>query len=234
MAKTIEILPGICIDEACEIAIDAAKTGEDIEFEFNGTKVLATSGDNPDALISKWRSDMDAAHKAYIASPEYIARESARAAKEEQERTVLMVETATTEAEMRDSVAPWPKTQEQLEEYVKSLVDRQHDYGTCVYAMSLAASAAFHFVAGKLGVTGFQSSCADMDFIRRVRNIEGPFMLIKGQDALYPQYDLPGRLTEAMEDWKPWLKEQAKKKLAETFVAHSNVIAHWKKLSGEE
>ena len=56
--------------------------------------------------------------------------------------------------------------------------------------------------------------------------------LIKAEDALYPQYDLPGKLTEAMEEWKPWLKEQAQKKLdAKDEFVHPSVAAHWKKLA---
>lgn len=43
---------------------------------------------------------------------------------------------AQTEEQMRDSEAPWPKSVEELEEYVRSLVERPHDYGTCVYAMN--------------------------------------------------------------------------------------------------
>jgi hypothetical protein len=66
-----------------------------------------------------------------------------------------------TEAEMRDSEAPTHGTVEELAAYVRVLVERPHDYGTCVYAMSLAATAAFNFVAHKLGVTMFQASWGD-------------------------------------------------------------------------
>lgn len=59
-------------------------------------------------------------------------------------------------------------------------------------------------------------------------------MLIKGEDALYPQYDLQERLEKALEDWKPYLKEEAIKKLSETDTAHPDVMAHWKKLADME
>lgn len=146
-----------------------------------------------------------------------------------------LVETAKTEAEMREAKVPYPETIEQLSEYVESVVRREHDYGTAAYAMSLAATAAFNYVAHVLGTTGFQANCADLDVLRRTRLIKGPLMIIKGEDALYPQYDLTGRLRKALDDWKPWLKEQAADKLKENecdeIKADPAVIAHWKYLA---
>lgn len=145
-----------------------------------------------------------------------------------------MKEIAKTEEEMRDAKAPCPKTEAELAEYIESLVDREHEYGTCVYAMSLAATAAFQYVASRLGVTGFQASCADLDVIRRTRTINGPFMLIKGEDALYPQYDLRGDLDRALFEWQPWLAEQAKEKIAKSNgESHPRVLAHWESLAKE-
>lgn len=146
------------------------------------------------------------------------------------------MKTEATEKEMRDTAAPWPKTHVELTKYIVALVTRPHDYGTCVYAMSMAAEAAFNFVAGKLGVTGFQASCADLDFIRRTRNMEGAFIILKAEDMLYPQYDLPEKLFEAMDSWKPWLKEQAALKLKEKDLVHvhPDVLSHWKKLAEEK
>lgn len=141
-----------------------------------------------------------------------------------------------TEQEMRDSDAPWPATVEELSDYVSSIVDRGHDYGTCVYAMSLAATAAFQYVARKLGCTGFQASCADLDVIRRTRRIDGPFLIIKAGDMVYPQYDLRERLERFMEESRPWVAEQARERLREQSPhAHPKVVAHWRRLaeSGE-
>ena len=144
-----------------------------------------------------------------------------------------MKEVAITEKDMREAKEPWPHTRDELDEYIDSLVERSHDYGTCVYAMSLAAAATFNYVAHKLGVTGFQASCADFDFLRRTRGIDGPFMLIKGEDMIFPQYDIPGKVTECLKEWEPWAAEQAVKKIAESnpeSVAAA-VMAHWKNLA---
>lgn len=193
--------------------------------------MLAHPGDSAEQLTDKWQKDFEAAAKAYRESPEYIAAEAVRAEELRKKMAASMKESAMTEAELRAAADPWPYTREQLLEYIDSLVERPHDYGTCVYALSLAALAAFNFVSRKLGVTGFQASCADLDFVRRNRNIAGPFILLKADDVLYPQYNLRERLGEALEEWKPWLREEAKKKLSETEHAHPNVIAHWKKLA---
>lgn len=138
-----------------------------------------------------------------------------------------------TEQEMRAHKAPTPLTIEDLSTYIESLTKREHDYGTCCYAMSLAATAAFNYVASQLGVTGFQASCADLDIIRRTRNIDGPFMLIRGEDMLYPQYNLQEKLREAMEGWSTWAAEQAREKLATSPDASERVIAHWKQLAAQ-
>ena len=228
----LESFAGSHISSACSKAVERANQEQaDVRFVFNGTEVIAHPGDSAERLENKWDADFQAAAKAYRESPEYAERQRIEAEENHRKTTASMKETAQTEAELREAKDPWPYTEAQLVEYIKSLVDRQHDYGT-VYVLSLAASAAFNYVAHQLGVTGFQSSCADLDFIRRNRSIKGPFMLLKGEDALYPQYDLPGKLAEAMEEWKPWLKEQAAKNLADKDGAHPNVVAHWKKLAG--
>lgn len=139
---------------------------------------------------------------------------------------------ATTEQEMRDYKVPFPQHLDELNEFIISLTERQHDYGTSAYAMSLAATAAFNYICSKLGTTGFQASCADLDFLRRTRNIDGPFMLITAEKMLYPQYSLQQQLAEAMGKWGEWAAEEAKKKLAEDDGhAAESVVAHWKKLA---
>jgi hypothetical protein len=135
------------------------------------------------------------------------------------------------EFEMRDSKAPFLDTEEELLAYIRDLVERKHDYGTCVYAASMAATAAFNYVAGTLGMTGFQASCADMDILRRTRHIEGPFSLFRYRDLLYPQYDLHERLAKQIDEARPWLAEKAREFLAAGRDAAPDVVAHWEKLA---
>lgn len=138
-----------------------------------------------------------------------------------------------TEKDMREEKAPTPQSVDELSSYIETLVVREHDYGTCVYAMSLAATAAFNYVANKLGVTGFQASCADLDILRRTRRMESPFSIINGENMLYPQYDLVGELKKNIEDWRGWAKQEAIKKLkvCDQERIHPDVLAHWKMLA---
>jgi len=149
-----------------------------------------------------------------------------------------MKEKAKTEEEMRITKAPWPKNHRQLSEYIKSLTERDHDYGTCVYAMSLAATATFNYVAHRLGCTGFQASCADMDILRRTRHLESGFRIIDYNKLLYPQYinseHFPS-VTDLLAEHKDRLAEQATENLKEADEFTSEVVvAHWKKLAGCE
>ena len=228
------VFAGNHISDTCaKAAVLVEKTGKSVHFEFNGIHVTAQPGQSAETLQMRWQRDTDAAAKAWREDPQRKVEAAAREAEEKRLRELHMTEPAMTEAEMRDAKVPWPKTPEQLTEYINSLIEKQHDYGTCVYALSMAAEAAFNYVASQLGVSGFQSSMADLDFLRRVRGMKGPFMLIKGEDALYPQYDLPSRLAKSMEEWKPWLKEQAKANLREGFPVHPDVEAHWRKLAAD-
>ena len=233
--KTFDVSDPWCfhIEEAAKRAVEMTEDGSLVWFSFNDTKAVARPGDTPEQVVDLWSSCMKEASEEYRASPEYKKAQQDREDQYKAECAAHMTEAASSEAELREAQGPWPKTIEQVAEYINSLIDRQHDYGTCVYAMSLAATAAYNYVSHKLGVTGFQASCADLDFVRRSRQIKGPFMLIKGEDALYPQYDLHGKLSEALAEWEPWLREQAVKNLAESPEAHPNVLAHWKKLAGQ-
>lgn len=140
--------------------------------------------------------------------------------------------TNKTEFELRDFKVPFEITKEEFLKAYEELTDRQHDYGTCVYAMSIIAEMGFNMVANKLGVTGFQSSCADLDFIRRTRRMEAGFKIIDFSKLLYPQYkdnDFIESFDELIVKNKEALKPLAIKRLKEDDgFAHEDVINHWK------
>lgn len=140
-----------------------------------------------------------------------------------------------TEEELRTSKTPRPKTIEELQEFIVNIVDREHEYGTCVYAMSLAAEAAFNYVAHRLGVSGFQANCADMDFLCRTRGMKFGFAIVDYGHLLYPQY----LNDEHFPNWKQLIEKnkEALSKRAKEFLAkdtdgtHEEVLAHWKYLA---
>ena len=68
--------------------------------------------------------------------------------------------------------------------------------------------------------------------LRRTRGMEGPFIILNGEDMLYPQYDLPKKLADALEDWRGWAAEEAFiRLLADSNGACPSVLAHWKQLA---
>lgn len=209
----------------------ATRREEAVAFVFNGKTYTVQADDTFES--AKARAERAFGHA--ITTRE----QDAERARVELERSIresaaaIAAAGVPTEKELRESDVPWPKTIEDLSAYIQTQVNRPHDYGTSVYAMSLAATAAFRYVAGVLGTTGFQASCADLDILRRTRDLKGPFLILKAEDALYPQYDLRKKLDDALESWRPWLADEAAKRLKERGEAHSDVAAHWRMLSAK-
>lgn len=136
------------------------------------------------------------------------------------------------EKEMREATPESPKTIEELANYIKTLVEQKHDYGTCVYAMSHAAVAAFNYVAFELGVTGFQASCADLDILRHTRNLKHGRVLDFG-DLLYPQYEDRFNISfqSLIDENIDWLAQEAQRRLSKaTEHTHRDVLDHWRML----
>jgi hypothetical protein len=142
-----------------------------------------------------------------------------------------------TEQEMRESEVPTFDTVEELNAYIKGLVEQQHDYGTCVYAMSMSAVATFNYVARKLQVTGFQASCADLDILHRTRNWKWG-TLLNYEELLYPQYQYKFKnFEQLLEENKVELAKRAKDLMQkDKDLVHKSVWSHWERLSmnGEE
>ncbi len=144
--------------------------------------------------------------------------------------------TTATEQQLRQAESPKPKNIDQLMSFINTLVERDHEYGTCPYAMSLSAEATFNYVSHKLGVTGFQASCADMDFLTRTRGMKYGFAIVDYAKLLYPQY----LNDEHFPNWKQLIEKnkEALSKRAKEFLAeknegpiHEEVLAHWKYLA---
>lgn len=156
--------------------------------------------------------------------------------KESPSRTPQMITTqpvVSSEQDMQNTHVPWVSDSLELREYIDGLVNRTHDYGTCVHAASMAAVAAFQYVSSKLEMTGFQASCADLDVIRRTRRITGPFMLLQMESELYRD-GVEKKVAEFLysEENQAWLKEQAKEKVDKLAgYAHPDVISWWIRLA---
>lgn len=128
--------------------------------------------------------------------------------------------------------------------------DTGDGYNQSAGAMWKAALMAFNYVAREVGATGFQASWAALRFYGEAMSVDGPFTIMQVHDALYPQYDLPGRLQRFLDEQAGWLAEQAAEKLAEyeakptlTYTdddgneitaptVHPHVVEHWRRLAG--
>ncbi len=236
---TIKALPGDMISEVAAKAVQMVVDGESaVSFDFNGIVLTAIPGMSVGDIRAAYDAGMEKEREAYMA-PERVAERERLARIEEETRRrdfaslVAFVKTAD-EKELRESADPWPRGANELEAYVAALTDRTHDYGTCVYAMSLASVATFNYVAHRLGTTGFQSSCADLDVLRRTRHLEGGFQIVDHDKLLYPQYltdeHFPSR-QQLLYTHRAELAKRAQGKLdAAKGDAHSEVISHWKML----
>jgi len=140
-----------------------------------------------------------------------------------------------SEQELRNFEVKFPRSLQELENIIEDLTEREHDYGTCVYAMSIVAVAAFNYVAAKLGCTGFQAGCADLDIICRTRDLKHGFMIIDYSKLLYPQYcneeHFPS-MNDFLEANLDRLGAEAEKLLKENHETpvHPDIEQHWKNL----
>jgi hypothetical protein len=149
-----------------------------------------------------------------------------------------------------------PRTLTELSDYIQSLVSFEYVEGGEGYersadAMWKAAIAAFNLVAREVGATGFQASWAALKFYGEAMHIDCPFTVVRVEDALYPQYDIPARVQRFIDDSGSWLRGRATEKLAayeaepvhewmddegeehHTPTAAPRVVAHWRALLEE-
>jgi hypothetical protein len=133
-----------------------------------------------------------------------------------------------TELEMAQTAVPWPRTIDELNSYINELVTKQHDYGTCVYAMSMAAVATFYYMSHELGVTGFQASCADLDFLKRTRSMKSGFKIMDYGNFLYPQYADKFEKTITPDTWKG-IQKSAKEAIKKANADHAKYLTDLEK-----
>ena len=133
---------------------------------------------------------------------------------------------------LREFEAPWPKTQKELLKVVSPLVNRKHDYGTAVHAVSIASTTMFQYMANKVGLSGFQAGCADMDILRRTRGYKYGFKILDYGDLLYPQliHKHVANKLQLLDKNMDWLVPAAKK-LLKNDKACTEVKEHWRMLS---
>jgi len=122
-------------------------------------------------------------------------------------------------------------------------------YNLSADALWKAALLAFNYAAREVGASGFQAEWAALRFYSEALHIDGPFGIVRAENALYPQYDEVAKIRGWIDvEWREWIAEQASTKLAEydanptttwtdddgveqtTYRVAPRVVAHWRAL----
>ena len=229
--KELDPIPGSHIYDVLKAAVEQSPA----HFTFNGWDFTTQQGET----LGDARQRFQDQHGIEVLTPEESRERNRRELEKmrSDQASAIAAAKMPIEAEMREMKAPWLKTSDELVAYIQSLVTRPHDYGTCVYTMSLAAVATLNYVAGRLGTTGFQVSCADLDILRQTRGLDWGKVL-NYNDLLFPQYCNSEHFPSAqdllaMPKVRSELAKMAREKLAETPMANGNVLAHWQMLAKE-
>lgn len=142
--------------------------------------------------------------------------------------------------------APWPDTEEELIAYVREMLawpegatEPGEGYGRAAYAVAYAALATFNYTAGRLGITGYQAGCAELEILAQTRGMKNGFLVLDADKLLYPQYDLLEQARGWIEETRTRMAETAKEKIydaqKEPFVGglpvHPDVLARWREIA---
>lgn len=132
---------------------------------------------------------------------------------------------------------PWPKSQNELVDYLNGLYSPPDEpteagYEAAANALWKGALAAFRYMTNVVGATGFQASWAELEFLKHSRNLNCSFAILKADDMLYPQHESPVAKAIRLEgEWLQEVAQKARDRIAEADGhVHPNVLAHWKLL----
>jgi len=144
-----------------------------------------------------------------------------------------------TETELQNYEVPRIESLDDLKKFITEMEQNGQSYDTAPYAVALASYATFLYMAGRLGISGFQASWADMQFLKRTRNMKDGFRILDYSELLYPQYEDKFNLTmdkligENIEHLKSKAIELLEKNKNDdgTYSAHEEVVTHWKRIA---
>lgn len=110
-------------------------------------------------------------------------------------------------------------------------------YEQTAQALVTCALAAFEYAAHHGGVTGFQASWALLQVLVRGNGWDGPVLVLKGEDLLYPQYpaaDVHAREWRDADEVRRWLRDRARELLSKRRGANETVRDHWLTLAAAD
>lgn len=136
---------------------------------------------------------------------------------------------ATIDASLGKATSDWEAAKAANPENPYGTDESGVAYESSARAMVDVAKAAFEYAASEVGASGFQASWAALTAYGELMRIEGPFIVLKAEDTLYPQYDLHARLQEFLDNATEWLGDKAAELLAEDRGVPA-VREHWQKV----
>jgi len=138
-----------------------------------------------------------------------------------------------SEADMMIAVTACAQSPEDLLEYIDSLINREHSYGTQIYAASMAAYATYLYVSQQVNLSGLQKSLADLDFIRRTRGLTSPFIILQAALLLESPDGIEQMIEKQLPEWLKWAAKAARLRLAgyREAAIDPKLWEHWKRLA---
>jgi hypothetical protein len=121
---------------------------------------------------------------------------------------------------------------------IKALGDEEsHDYGSAADAVAKASVMTFNYMAGHLGITGFQAGWAQMAILRELRGLNHGFRILDYEKLLYPQYCTEEYFPSIADlendpEIRKHLSKEAKKRLTKDSHVHPEVKARWEEVAG--
>lgn len=142
-----------------------------------------------------------------------------------------------TEQALRDEFKDKIKntTIDELPEVIRSLIEREHDYGTICVAMGIAAATTAWAMDKHEngGITGFQAGAVAWEMLRHWGALypgECGGRMLNYDDLLYPQYG-DKFTTISAHAWKE-VQKKAEKNIEEKEGCAPSVLAHWRSIVG--
>lgn len=169
MTKTIEILAGANINQACSDAVKSAQSDRcNVSFEFNDQTIVATPQSIPEALVKQYHYEMERARAAYEASPEYAKRKEEYERKEHERNTLLesTLKDAPANMTLRDPAGWKAACEKNKDPYGNGVMTYSERWARLMEArmskgekLADIADECSH-LADSEGITGFMYGCA--------------------------------------------------------------------------
>ena len=167
--KHYESMPGDHIQSACANATAMARQNScNVEFDFNEITLIATPETDPAALAQSYSDECDRRHRAYVASPEYKARQEEAERKERERKAKVEAVLADAPANMtlRDADG-WKKACDANRDGYGGAVMTYAERWACMMEARMAKGERIADIADECshladeeGITGFMYGCA--------------------------------------------------------------------------